>query len=174
MAAFHLEELSSKLATLIREFRPQVVLTHPYEGGHPDHDACALAVACADQAQRKGPILPVIVEAAFYHAGANGIETGCFLRSGAGSCCTHEVIRRLSPEENARRRALLDCFPTQRETLQYFRGDIERYRIAPAYDFSRPPHSGTLFYERHPWGMTGVKFCELARRALQNCEALCA
>src|SRR5262249_48836541 len=29
------------LRALARDFRPQALLTHTYEGGHPDHDACA-------------------------------------------------------------------------------------------------------------------------------------
>src|SRR5262249_14674740 len=43
-AARHLVELSCHLSRLFAELRPSVVFTHPYEGGHPDHDACAFAV----------------------------------------------------------------------------------------------------------------------------------
>ena len=39
-----------------------VVVTHPYEGGHPDHDAAALAVRRA--ADRSGT---AVVEFACYH-----------------------------------------------------------------------------------------------------------
>src|SRR5262249_45196073 len=46
-ASFHLPELTTRLAHLFRERQPQVVLTHPYEGGHPDHDASAFAVHAA-------------------------------------------------------------------------------------------------------------------------------
>lgn len=170
-AAFHLREIVSTLISLFREFQPEVLLTHPYEGGHPDHDACAFAVHSAAEAiaNSSAETLPIIVEAAFYHAGINGIETARFLPGHEGAA---EVLRPLNHEERRRREALLDCFPSQRDTLQYFRVGTERYRLAPIYDFSRPPHSGVLFYERHPWGLTGVQFCELARAATQK-ESLC-
>src|SRR6266545_3371700 len=43
-ASLHLNELTRRLAALFREFGVRDVLTHPYEGGHPDHDAAAFAV----------------------------------------------------------------------------------------------------------------------------------
>ncbi|HLI77367.1 MAG TPA: PIG-L family deacetylase, partial [Acidobacteriaceae bacterium] len=46
-ASFHLVALARGIASAIEDFKPEVVLTHPYEGGHPDHDACAFAVHAA-------------------------------------------------------------------------------------------------------------------------------
>jgi LmbE family N-acetylglucosaminyl deacetylase len=43
----HITEVAEALAALIQEHEPELVLTHPYEGGHPDHDAVALAVRMA-------------------------------------------------------------------------------------------------------------------------------
>src|SRR5262249_10240037 len=50
-----------------------LVLTHAYEGGHPDHDACAFAVqlACERLAARGRPA-PVRLEFAEYHRGPSG------------------------------------------------------------------------------------------------------
>jgi N-acetylglucosamine malate deacetylase 2 len=168
-AAFRLQQITVALRNLVRELRPEVVLTHPYEGGHPDHDACAFAVHFAIQSIASPDIepLPVVVEAAFYHAGPNGIETGCFLPGHEG---VPEVTRALNEEERRTRDALLDAFVSQRDTLQYFRIDVERYRIAPIYDFCSPPHPGVLFYEHHPWGMAGARFCHLINAAMQSIE----
>src|ERR1041385_7109347 len=47
-SARHLIELSCHLSRIFADVRPEVVFTHPYEGGHPDHDACAFAVAHAE------------------------------------------------------------------------------------------------------------------------------
>ena len=35
---------------------------------------------------------------------------------------------------------------------------IERFRPAPDYDFTQPPHEGRLFYENYDWGMTSGCF----------------
>jgi hypothetical protein len=43
---------------------------------------------------------------------------------------------------------------------------VERFRYAPSYDFTRPPHDGRLFYEEQNWGVSGKEWCRLARQAL--------
>ncbi len=165
-AALALTALTESILQHLREVKPEVVLTHPYEGGHPDHDACAFAVHTAVAlftAEVRTP--PLLIEATFYHQGPRGIETGVFL----GPAPEPGVVEHwLSAEEQQRKQALLACFTTQRNTLQYFPTDAERFRIAPTYDFARPPHPGALFYEQFPWGMTGAHFCELAQAAQQH------
>ncbi len=157
-SAWHLEFLISKLLVALQEFSPHVILTHPYEGGHPDHDVCSVAVHRA-VVLSETEVSPAILESTFYHAGPDGIETNCFLRE---MDITPKVTRVLSPEESRRKQELLACFVSQSETLRYFRTDIEQYRIAPAYNFGKPPHEGELFYEKFPWGITGAQFRELA------------
>lgn len=159
-AALSLVELTRAVARLYDEVRPEVVVTHPYEGGHPDHDACAFAVHTAARVLGRGDLL--IVEAPSYHAGPNGIVTGEFLPySGTGG----ERQRVLSsPEQQAKLRRLA-CFASQQETLALFGCEVELMREAPAYDFLQAPHAGELFYEQFPWGMTGARFRELAASA---------
>src|SRR5438132_7039961 len=41
-AVFEVPRLAAHLAKLLEEFRPDVIVTHPYEGGHPDHDSATL------------------------------------------------------------------------------------------------------------------------------------
>jgi LmbE family N-acetylglucosaminyl deacetylase len=159
-AAWRLVELTLALVAELQEFQPQVVLTHPYEGGHPDHDACAFAVHAAIQLNAAECSL---VEAAFYHAGPNGIETGRFLPGGSAAW-----IYPLSAIEKKNKRERLDCFTSQRETLRPFGIEDERFRLAPEYDFTRPPHPGRLFYENFDWKITGAQYREFAASALNH------
>ena len=162
-AALHLAGLVRALTIDIIDMQPEAILTHPYEGGHPDHDACAFAVHTAVSRLRGlNHPAPVILETPSYHAAANGaMKTGHFLRETAGS-----LLCRLTPEEQTRKRARLACFASQADTLAQFSLDMEAFQTAPAYDFAQPPHEGELFYERFPWGMTGVRFRGLAAEAL--------
>lgn len=160
-ACRNLALLTRAIARVVRQHQPEVIFTHPFEGGHPDHDACAFAV---QHAVRLMPVelQPLIVEAAFYHSGPRGQEAGTFLptRSAVSS-----AELRLSPEERRRKCSLLSLFASQRETLQGFPLEFERFRIAPEYDFSRPPHYPPVLYDNYPWGTTSAEFVRLA------CEA---
>lgn len=162
-AGLRLMALTRRLAQRIHELQPEFVLTHPYEGGHPDHDACAFAVhhACA-LAPTPADKQPEILEAAFYHAGPNVFETEVFLPPPAPAI---EIARVLTPREQSRKRERMDCFITQQSTLSQFACEVERYRIAPHYDFTLPPHPGPALYDHFHWNMTSGRFCLLAADA---------
>jgi N-acetylglucosamine malate deacetylase 2 len=165
---FHLDEITRSLACLVEHWQPEVIVSHPYEGGHPDHDACAFAVhraAAIAAIERERSVL--IVEGAFYHLAANGIRTESFLPSAQE---VEQVAYCLNPEEQRRKRDLLACFATQRETLKLFPLVTERFRTAPQYDFSSPPQQPTL-YDQRDWGMTSARFCGLVREAEQSLQS---
>jgi N-acetylglucosamine malate deacetylase 2 len=153
--AWALPQVIESIRALVADVDPELVLTHPYEGGHPDHDGCAFAVRAATGSGRE------IGEFACYHSGPTGIRTGEFLDDDA---CLVE----LSPAEADTKRRAFACFETQRETLSLFQCRTERFRIAPRYDFTRPPHAGKLYYENFDWGVTGTRFCELVRKECQS------
>ena len=165
------QSLSRMLLGLTKEFRskiaaqkPDAILTHPYEGGHPDHDAIAFAVHCACRATAHPP---PIVEMAFYHQGPHGIRTGEFLPDGNVPILSLS----LSTSERDLKRSLLDCFPSQTLMLRHFQLKTEKFRIAPAYDFTLPPHTGRLFYENFDWGIrSGLEWRALAHEALWQLE----
>jgi LmbE family N-acetylglucosaminyl deacetylase len=160
-----LVDLTRRISSIIAAERPDAVLTHPYEGGHPDHDATAFAVHAACRAM---PAPPPIIEMAFYHQGAHGIRTGEFLDDHDAA----HVTLPLSSRERELKRRLLNCFVSQAETLGYFSIDVERFRVAPWYDFTQPPHVGRLFYENFNWGVSsGAEWCALARAALSQLQA---
>lgn len=166
-ASLRLPWLVRQLAKLLVEQQPEVLFTHPYEGGHPDHDACAFAVHRAVALLRgRGRPTPAIIEAPFYHAGRNGIEAGCFPATDEEPVQAEYTLRE---DEQRRKQALLACFTTQRETLRNFPLAYERFRLAPRYDFSQPP-PGPVLYDYFPWGMTSGLFCELARAAQEETQ----
>jgi len=162
-ASLNLIEMTQRVAHEIADHDPEVIFTHPYEGGHPDHDACAFAVHNAVALNRaRGGGRPLVIEADFYHEGRGGFQVGGFLEQDG---YMPEIIYELSEAERMLKSKLVACFTTQRETLKAFDDVAERFRIAPVYDFTRPPHEGKLLYENYPWGMNSVRFCQLAQEA---------
>ena len=153
-ASARMRPIAVSLASLFFEHEIEIVLTHPYEGGHPDHDATAYAV---HRAVNSCAVPPQIIEFASYHAAGKGMATGRFLPNGEA-----ETVLQLSETEQATKRRMLDCFVTQRATLAPFGVTHETFRPAHAYDFSKAPHDGTLHYERYDWGMTGAAWRALA------------
>ncbi|TFZ07234.1 PIG-L family deacetylase [Ramlibacter henchirensis] len=164
-AARRLPQLAIEIARWLKRRRPDVLLTHPYEGGHPDHDATAFAVhAAAALLRRQGEPVPAVVEMTSYHRGPSGLQTCVFLPDAVADREQAAVV--LDPQQRAFKRSLLDCYATQRDTLDQFALDVERFRPAPAYDFRAEPHPGPLFYEQHAWGLSGAQFRELAAQAM--------
>jgi LmbE family N-acetylglucosaminyl deacetylase len=107
---YELDRLITRFADIIAQFAPEVVITHPYEGGHPDHDAAALVASAA------------------------------IGRSHGG----------------------------QEAVLREFPLEPERLRPAPAYDFTRPPHAGPLWYECLGWPLTGEQWRQNAALLLSH------
>ncbi len=153
-------EVIDAVTEMLDRLRPAVVLTHAYEGGHPDHDTTALAVHIACERLRRHVEI-AIVEMAGYHQGPEGIRT-CEFLPGNEAICTLT----LNAERRAMKRRLFDCYPSQRETLRYFPMDLERLRRAPRYDFTRPPHPEPLFYDQFRWGISGQAWRALAARVI--------
>lgn len=165
-ATLDLAALARQVAAFLRDRSCAAVLTHAYEGGHPDHDATAFAVHAACRLlARDGGAVPELTEMAGYHAQDGGVATGVFLpHPGAGPV---EVVELDAAMQNLKRR-MLDCHATQGTVLAPFSAAAERFRRAPRYDFALPPHPGTLHYERYDWGMTGERWRRLAQAALDE------
>lgn len=158
----HLATLSRVLKTLFDRDAVTLVLTHAYEGGHPDHDATAFAVqAAACLCAAEGRTVEV-VEMPYYRLDAGGPVAQSFPEEKG-------VLRlTLTPEERALKQQMLAAHWTQRDTLAGFQAEIELFRAAPRHDFARLPNGGRLLYERHPWGLTGEDWCRHAAAALRS------
>jgi N-acetylglucosamine malate deacetylase 2 len=162
-AALELPRLARDLAEVLRRVRPRVVVAHPYEGGHPDHDAAALAARAAMVLlRRRGDALPTLAEMTSYHAArGGGLATGVFLPGGPPG-----IVRALLPRERLAKRRMLDRHASQRDVLAAFGVDAERYRRAPPLDPRDRPHAGALHYESLGW-ITFERFREAALDGLR-------
>jgi LmbE family N-acetylglucosaminyl deacetylase len=167
-ASAHLVELTCDLSRLFSQIRPDLVFTHAYEGGHPDHDATAFAVHHALQFRVED--LPAVIEFASYHRSPStgSIEVGCFLREPAREPL--EVV--LNKREMNTKRRMLACFTSQSEALAQFRDDIECFRYAPNYDFTELPHPGLPYYESFNWGTTAAEWRRRAKHAQRLMHAV--
>lgn len=160
--AHRLVEVTRRLMDLAEARGLNILFTHAYEGGHPDHDATAFAVHAAAQllARRGHPI--TIVEMPYYQAGDGDMARQRFSPAAAGE----EFTIRLSPEQQALKRRMMAAHRTQQAILAPFDVSAEFFRIAPRYDFSELPNQGRLLYEQQDWGLTGRQWLTLARAAL--------
>ena len=153
-AAERMVEVTIDVRAALERIGADVVVAHPYEGGHPDHDAAAFAVHAAVSAL--GGARPELLEMTSYHRRSGALRTGEFLPSQLP----------VAEREVEVKAAMLACFASQAEVLAPFHLSRERFRRAPPYDFRRPPHRGALHYETLGWTMTAARFCSLAAAAL--------
>ena len=167
-AIFSTGDLAHSLAEVLATLQPDVLITHPYEGGHPDHDSAAL-IACLAAAQLDPERTPSLVEMTSYHAHNCQCVTGEFLNLDA----VQEVCIDLSPDERERKRSMFSAYASQKLVLSSFGTDRERFRRAPDYDFSRPPHDGKLWYECMGWPMTGEQWRAHAAQCMARQEYAC-
>ncbi len=104
---------------------------------------------------------PAIIEMPFYRAGPDGWVRQRFIpESGPG-----ELALRLSDDQRRLKARLIAAHRSQQATLASFTSAVERFRPAPACDFTVLPNGGDLLYERHNWGLTGARWQALVRAA---------
>lgn len=164
-AIFSASDWVRNLIELLARIDVDVLITHPYEGGHPDHDSAALVAHIAlthlnlDQA-------PFLLEMTSYHVRDCHCVSAEFLNANA----QQEFCIDLSPAENERKRQMFAAHASQRLVLSAFSTDRERFRRAPDYDFSQPPHQGKLWYECMGWQMTGEHWRVLAAQSIARVQ----
>lgn len=161
-AAHHLARLTRRFVLFLREHRIRVVVTHAYEGGHPDHDATAFAVHCAVRVLRREDWRIGVVEVPLYHLGAAGAVRGVF----AGPPSAEQVVVPLDLSQLSLKQRMRSAHVTQVSIIDKFDLTTERFRPAPAYRFAELPNDGQLYYARYEWGLTGETWLRLANAAL--------
>lgn len=141
-----------QVSSLLWQLRPDVVITHAFEGGHPDHDATRfIAGAALDTVRRQNfaAASPELLEMTGYHSPSSGggMEVGTFLVGDKGT------LMGLGRQELQRRRSALNEHASQKGILGNFQVlTDERLRVAepglPDTPLIRP-----VYYETHaPWG----------------------
>ena len=164
-ASLQSQDIAHQLVRQVQDLRPDLLITHAYEGGHPDHDATALAVHIMRRLLKSQSVRPPeVIEMASYHGANGGIVTHAFLPRENCPALTME----LSPDQQMLKQRMMDCHASQQHVLAQFGLRREAFRIAPTYDFSQPPHAGPLWYEHFDWGMTGPRWRTLATAALSE------
>jgi N-acetylglucosamine malate deacetylase 2 len=156
-AALDLAGTARRLAALFAERGVEVVLTHAYEGGHPDHDAVAFAVHAAARLGGGASIL----EMPFYRAGPDGWIIQTFVADPLAP----EIALWLDDYARGLKLHMMNAHVSQAATLAGFAPRVERFRRARPPDFGVLPNGGDLLYETAGWGMTGARWRDLVRAA---------
>ena len=158
---------ASYFVSLLRRIAPDVLIAHPYEGGHPDHDATALIASMAARRLTSGK--PELLEMASYHGFQGKLVTGKFLGAEKPS-----LVVELSAIEIEQKQKMLAAYQSQGEVLRSFQVGNEALRTAPAYSFNEPPHPGQLWYEQLGWRISSRHWRSLALAALHEMDRICA
>ena len=147
-STYYMGSIAKRLENIIRIFKPELVLTHAYEGCHLDHDTTCFAAHLA--IRRAGSPCP-IWEFAAYHVQAEHSIQGLFPENGG----PEPVIVHLNGCQKATKREMLHCFVSQAEIIAGFTQETECFRPAPQYNFKDPPFSGRLGHEAGSHGREG-------------------
>lgn len=124
------------LARIARSFSPDVIVSHAFEGGHIDHDACHVLAAHAAN------ILAVpFLEFPLYWRNEQDTDIFQHFRETRGN----EVTLQLSPQEILVKRSMLAEYHSQANIAAVFNTDVERFR--PVLD---APVAGTA-WRKYPF-----------------------
>ena len=144
----HLADAHRALEKVVREFRPDAILSLAYEGGHPDHDCCAFLsnrIAARDNI--------AVWEMALYHRTRKSARQQRFLRRAPS---THTL--QITANELARKHKMASAYRSQSKVLAGFDLQLESFRPLVKYDFSRPP-AAVINYEAWQWPVTAANVC---------------
>jgi N-acetylglucosamine malate deacetylase 2 len=125
-----LVEAFMALCQAIRAFAPDVLVSHAYEGGHIDHDACNfLAARAAVQLGLQ------CLEFPLYSKSADGGDVFQHFRNTQPG----EFTLQLSAQELSIKRRMFAAYRTQEKVLAVFRAEDERFRPALAENYAQLP-----------------------------------
>lgn len=128
----HLNDAYRSLDHLLRAWQPQHLVTHVFEGGHEDHDACSF-LAC----QLSKTFNFQVWEMPLYYRDSS---TGAVIRQAfTADDPDDEIITPISGSELEVKRAMLSAHESQREIIARFDPTIEKFRRQPLHDYSRGP-----------------------------------
>jgi LmbE family N-acetylglucosaminyl deacetylase len=162
----NLVELTERLQVQLRGV--SAVITHAYEGGHPDHDACAFAVQYATRRLAdSGFKSPQRIEFTSYFSLKKRFHAGSFWpdQNNPGH------IVRLIRNQRRQKKGAIKAFRTQKSVLKPFSVRHEMYREAPQYDFRNPAPPGVWLYDAFGWPITGSDWLRYAGGALEQLES---
>ncbi len=164
-ATQYLTELTRKIATFLQQTSANIVVTHPYEGAHPDHDATAFATHAALRLLKKNGFRPPAVFEMALHPGPDSLaKVPEFLPGGE----RETTILLLDERSQLLKQEMFACFETQQASLKVSPIGPEKFRQPGSYDFSVPPAEGKLYYEDFQWSLSPEQWQAFAREAWED------
>jgi N-acetylglucosamine malate deacetylase 2 len=161
-AAFCLFELTKRIASFLQQSGADIVITHPYEGSHPDHDATAFATHAAVRLIRENGFKPpVLFEMALHPDVARQTRVTQFL-PGAEEETTTLVLDKRARKLKEQMFVALETEPDVSSSPI----GSEKFRRPPEYDFLLPPQPDELYYADLGWAPHGDEWQALAAKAL--------
>jgi LmbE family N-acetylglucosaminyl deacetylase len=134
-----LSESFKPLCQLAQAFSPDLLVSHAFEGGHIDHDACHVL------AWHTGRILNLqCLEFPLYWRSPHGKDVFQQFRDDGDE----EFTLELSPGELLLKRQMLNSYATQRGVTSVFEPSTERFRAMVAPDGEKPTWHGYPFENR--------------------------
>ncbi|MDD5586325.1 MAG: PIG-L family deacetylase [Alphaproteobacteria bacterium] len=135
----NLPDVYAEVAGAIEEHDIDQLWVPAYEGGHADHDGLnAVGSVFASH-------MNVLEFAEYNFSGRKARSQEFPFPNGS------EQTLALTPEEQARKRAALTIYASEKLNLNYVETEHECYRPLATYDYSQPPHPGKLWYARFQW-----------------------
>ncbi len=126
----YLEEASASLIEIAKQFAPDAIVSHAYEGGHIDHDACSFLAKHAAHT-----LLLKHFEFPLYWQDAKGRDVFQEFRDpqeeGAFSLVPSQAEITIKNE-------MLAEYKTQQDIVTVFSTKKESFRQVPCYDYARP------------------------------------
>lgn len=129
----YLQQAATRIEQHVNRTRPDSILTHAYEGGHPDHDSCAFL------AHWIGVRFSIPVwEMPFYHR--SNSRSPLIYQQFLPAPQNNEVLLSASPAEMYRKECMLRQHKTQADVISEFDKTRELFRPQPLYDFTASPN----------------------------------
>ncbi|MDG5815357.1 PIG-L family deacetylase [Chitinispirillales bacterium ANBcel5] len=158
-ASFRMVEIIKKLVDIIKYNGIEKIITHTYEGGHPDHDTASFVVWSACRMLKE--VNTDVYEFSSYFNHDCSIKTNYFLNN-----LTKSISSNISNNDLEIKHEMVSCYKTQVEMIKHFDITKEIFRKAPTYNYLNNPHSGILFYELMEWGITGREWRQAASESM--------
>ena len=152
----NLDSAIQHLNQLIQRYRPEIILTHAYEGGHPDHDACSFLSSVIGK-QFGVPVW----EMPLYNRAAGEMVRQQFLTRDDSP---GRAVLTATVDEIQHKKKMISAYQSQADFIKDFEPEVEQFRPQPQYDFAEPPHKGVLNYEAWNWPMSGSDLCEAFKK----------
>jgi LmbE family N-acetylglucosaminyl deacetylase len=125
----HLEEAADSLVSIARVFLPDAIVSHSYEGGHIDHDACyLLAKHAADTLSLEHFEFPLYWKD----------ETGQDVFQKFRNTQEGEISLNPSQTEIATKNKMLAEYQTQRDIVAMFSTNVEKFRPVRVCEYGEP------------------------------------